>query len=191
MHLNNHWIRYPQVRYSQTREHIWYLALPCLSFSTCLMGIIINASHVRNLAGAKCSGEMQQCKTDFVILAVSLTSPYSPTDISTADATTGLGKVLLNAWAFRFKLCVNAKYYSLCSSAAWKADGVFHLGDKYHPTFKYFLHNWAGSDTISSLNHPNPHQNAEDTVMGELSFDSPTAKPTYKRPVHFSKFLGF
>lgn len=72
-----------------------------------------------------------------------------------------------------------------------KSRWVFHLGDKYHPTFKYFLHNWAGSDTVSSLNHPKLHQNAEDTVMGELSFDSPTAKPTFKRPVHFSKFLGF
>lgn len=37
-----------------------------------------------------------------------------------------------------------------CSSAAWKADGVFHLGDKHHPTFKYFLHNWAGYNLIKS-----------------------------------------
>lgn len=61
------------------------------------MGIKINASHVRNLAGAECSGQMQQCKTDFVILAVSLTSPHSPIDLRTADATTRLGKVLLSA----------------------------------------------------------------------------------------------
>lgn len=100
--LNNHWVQYPQVRHPQTREHIWYLALPCLSFSTCQMGIIINASHLKNLAGSKCSGHMQQCKPDFVSLAVSFTSPHSPTDISTADATTGLGKILLNAWAFTF-----------------------------------------------------------------------------------------
>lgn len=89
-------------RHPQTREHIWYLALPCLSFSTCQMGIIINASHLKNLAWSKCSGHMQQCKPDFVSLAVSFTSPHSPTDVSTADASTGLGKVLLNAWAFTF-----------------------------------------------------------------------------------------
>jgi len=49
----------------------------------------------------------------------------------------------------------------------------------------------AGSDMISSLNHPKLHQNAEDTVMGELSFDSPTAEPTFKRPVRFFQVLGF
>lgn len=102
MHLNNHLVGYPQVRHPQTREHISYLALPCLSFSTCQMGIIINASYLKNWAGSKCSGHMQQCKTDFVTLAVGFTSPHSPIDISTADATTGLGKVLLNAWAFKF-----------------------------------------------------------------------------------------
>lgn len=71
--------------------------LPCLSFSTCQMGITITASHLRNLAGSICSGHMEQCKKDFVTLAVSFTSPHSPIDISTAEATTGLGKVLLNA----------------------------------------------------------------------------------------------
>lgn len=77
MHLNNLLVGCPQVRHPQTRKHISYLALPCLSFFTCQMGITINASYLKKLAGSKCSGHMKQYKIDFVTLAVGFASPQS------------------------------------------------------------------------------------------------------------------
>lgn len=54
-----------------------------------------------------------------------------------------------------------------------------------------FFINVARSDIMLSLNHHKLHQNAEDTVMGELSFDRPTAEPTFKSPVHLFQVLVF
>lgn len=43
----------------------------------------------------------------------------------------------------------------------------------------------AGSDIISSF------IKMQQIVIGELSFDSPTAVPTFKHPVYFFQFFGF
>lgn len=94
-HRKNCWIGWSQLRHPklESTTDIWPFPAsvsPSVKWEP--------ASHLRNLVGSKWSDH----KPDSVTLAVSFASPHSPVDVSAADATTGLGKVLLNVRVFRF-----------------------------------------------------------------------------------------